>query len=344
MLEQGQNKEREPLQVRSHLENLAGEHAEIRLKREEDGKAPAVAFFDIDLTFLSLEEVLYPDVRRKLWPNIDPDKVDEIHLAGFRLGTMFKEMYRMKMLNDYPGDEQYQRWADANIYEHEFLEGDGKNINEPGDPYHEIADAELHRFDDVATEVAREAQAKHPESYERAKIGPVFQLAEQYRRLGVPMVGMTANPRRFIEEVLKYTGLADQFIECATDYDVPGDKEYKMKWLVEQLEHAGVPVSYDRLVVIGDSPTGDVGSGPRFEELMAQERPDLAVSTHGILIVESEEALAKARAKLAGKPYESKLVGSAEAFRWDKVKKSPHGTFDMTQKHRKEFLEPLVVK
>lgn len=324
--------------VKSHLEN-----APIRLKKAEDGKVPMTAFFDIDLTFLNLEELLYPKLRRLLWPNIDSSKVDEIHLGGFRLGTMFKEMYRMKMLNDFP--EEYKKWENAEVYENEFLSADGKNINDPEDDYHKIATTELKRFDEIATQVAKEIYEQNPESYDKAKIGPIFQLAEEYKRLGIPMVGMTANPRGFILEILKYTGLADKFIECATDDDVSGDKEHKMKWLIEKLEQDNIPVSYDRLEVIGDSITGDVGSGPRFEHLMSKERPGLKVKTHGLLIVENELALSKARQKLANKPLlEKDLVGStrAQALRWDKVKKSPHGTFNMTSRYRSEFLEPIV--
>ncbi|MFA4818236.1 MAG: hypothetical protein WC621_00100 [Patescibacteria group bacterium] len=340
------NKEKsESLLVKSHLQNLEGKNAEIRLARTAEGVVPLTAFFDIDLTFLNLEELLYPEVRRKLWPNIDSSKVDDIHLAGFRLGTMFKEMYRMKMLNDNPDDDKYSTWADADYYEKDFLETEGQNINLPGDEYHEIAATELKRFDEMATQIARDIYKKDPESYDKAKIGPVFQLAEEYKRLGVPMVGMTANPRGFILEILKYTGLADKFIECATDDDVPGDKEHKMKWLIEKLEQDNIPVSYNRLEVIGDSVTGDVGSGPRFEHLMAEVRPELDIKTHGLLIVENESALSKARQKLATRPLlEKDLIGSAraQALRWDKVKKSPYGTFSMTSKYRSEFLEPIV--
>lgn len=335
----------EPLLVKSHLRNLEGRNAEIRLARTAEGTVPLTAFFDIDLTFLNLEELLYPEVRRKLWPNIDPGKVDDIHLAGFRLGTMFKEMYRMKMLNDTPNDNEYSKWADADYYENSFLQTTGKNINIPGDPYHEVAAAELKKFDEVATKTAREIYEKNPASYHQAKIGPVFQLAEEYKRLGVPMVGMTANPRGFIEEILKYTGLADRFVECATDDDVSGDKEHKMKWLIDKLEQDGIPVSYNRLEVIGDSVTGDIGSGPRFERLMSEVRPELNVKTHGLLIVENEAALAKARQKLVSQPsLEKDLAGAAraQALRWDKVEKTPDGLFNMTSKYRAEFLEPIV--
>ena len=336
--------EQENIYVKSNLTGLRAERAELRIARGPDGKPPAAAFFDIDLTFLELEEVLYPEVRRRLWPNIE--HVDKVHLAGFRLGTMFKEMYRMKMLNDYPYDRRYASWADENAYEADFLANEGVHINEPGDSYHEMAAAELARFDAVATQVVKEVREQHPESFEQGKIGPVYQLAEEYRRLGVPIVGMTANPRGFILEILKDTGLSEIFFECATDDDVPGDKEYKMLWLIEKMEQAGIPVPYDHIEVIGDSVTGDVGSGPRFEQLMRVKQPAKKVITHGLLIVESEEALSKARAKLATKPeLEQQLVGEtrAQALRWDKVTTSEHGTFNMTQKYRKDFLEPVVV-
>ena len=58
----------ETFTVTSHLENLEGNHSEIRLKRGSDGKALGLSSFDIDLTFLDLEEVLYPQNVRILVP------------------------------------------------------------------------------------------------------------------------------------------------------------------------------------------------------------------------------------------------------------------------------------
>ncbi len=233
-----------------------------------------------------------------MWPEaVAKDGIEEfskVHLAGFRLGTMWRELYRIYGIYTLGKEE----WKNPDVYQKEFLaEGkEGENIDTPGDKYHEISDKLLKKFDDIAAQTVEKQAKENPIFFKDAKIEATYKLNSLYKRLGVVVVGMSANPRKFIEALCKYTGLAENFIDCATDTDVAGTKEYKMEWLIKRLETKGLSVSYDRLLVIGDSPLGDVGSASRFQKLVKNEHPE--VSANGIVIIESDNDMKTAIEKL----------------------------------------------
>ena len=139
------------------------------------------------------------------------------------------------------------------------------------------------------------------------------------------MVGMTANPKKFANALCKYAGLGEFFMDCATDTDVPGTKEYKMQYLIKQLEEMGIKIPYDKLLVIGDSPLGDVGSGSKFQKLEKEKHPE--VKTKGIVINGNEEDLTVAINKL-------KETTDMEIHAMDvnQVPLDKHGNPDLTQK------------
>jgi phosphoglycolate phosphatase-like HAD superfamily hydrolase len=283
----------------SRVEKSDGTFEALSIKMEKDGKPKLFVFEDIDKTLLHLEPT-YMKIREAMWPEAAKKEgielVSKVHLDGFRLGTMWRELYRMHGIYSLGRDD----WRDSNFYEQDFLAPGkaGEHIDKPGDPLHEEADKMLQKFDDIAAQVV-EAQAKaDPDFFKNSKIKPMFKLNAIYKRLGVPVVGMSANPRKFIEAICKHTGLAEQFLDCATDTDVPGTKEFKMRWLAARAEENGLHVPYDRLLVIGDSALGDVGSASRFQQLAASEHPE--VSAAGILIVDNEKDIAEGVRKLEG--------------------------------------------
>jgi phosphoglycolate phosphatase-like HAD superfamily hydrolase len=266
--------------LKSSLQNKEGNYENLHIKLGPDGKPMALAFFDIDKTLLELGAT-YEEIRKKMWPTaVERDGIEEvnkIHLAGFRLGTMWRELFR-----------GIERWKDSELYEKEFLGPgkEGEHIDEAGDKFHELSDKLLREFDDIAAKTVEEQAKGNPELFEKAKIKPMYKLIAMYKKMGIPIVGMTANPRKFVEAICKYTGLAENFVACATDTDVPGKKEYKMEWLIKELKEKGLLIPYDKLFTTGDSWQGDVKCAKRFRDLVKEEHPE--VNASGTLIIGGE--------------------------------------------------------
>ena len=323
------------ISIPSSLENANGEHEQIKIKLGEDGKPRALVFEDIDKTLLHLEPT-YKEIRKKMWPEaVARDGLEEfskVHLDGFRLGTMWRELYRIYGIYSLGKEE----WKDANIYQKEFLAKgkEGEHIDEPGDEYHELSNSLLEKFDDIAAKTVEEQAKENPHFFDDAKIGPMYKLNAIYKRLQIPVVGITANPRKFTEALCKYTGLAEVFIVCATDTDVSGTKKYKMKWVTKQLEEKGLPVPYDNFLFIGDSPDGDVGNASEYPELVAEEHPEASVS--GIVIIENEKDLEEAVKKLSG-------INdiNIHTFDYTKVPTDKNGDPMLFSKNRGKFLNRL---
>ncbi len=328
----GSNEEKKWVSIQSNLENAEGKHEDIKVKLEADGKPKLLVFEDIDKTLLHLEPA-YNEIRKNMWPEaVAKDGLEEfskVHLNGFRLGTMWRELYRIYAIYTLGKEE----WKNPNTYMEEFLaQGkEGEHIDEPGNKYYELSNKLLEKFDDIAAQTVEKQAKENPNFFEEAKIGPLYKLNTLYKRLGVPIVGMSANPRKFIEAVCKYTGLSERFIACATDTDVPGTKEHKMKWLTEQLEKKGLPVPYERLLVIGDSPLGDVGSASKFQKLVSGEHPE--VNASGIVIIASDEDL-----KIAGEKLNNIDDINIHTFDYTKVPVDENGDPMLFSKNRDKFL------
>lgn len=327
--------EKKRVSIQSNLENAEGGHEDINIKLEADGKPKLLVFEDIDKTLLHLEPT-YNEIRKNMWPEaVAKDGLEEfskVHLDGFRLGTMWRELYRIYAIYTLGKEE----WKNSNTYTEEFLASgkEGEHIDEPGNKYYELSNKLLEKFDDIAAQTVEKQAKENPNLFEDAKINPVYKLNTLYKRLGVPIVGMSANPRKFIEAVCKYTGLSERFIACATDTDVAGTKEYKMKWLTEQLEKKGLPVPYDRLLVIGDSPLGDVGSASKFQKLVASEHPE--VNASGIVIIASDEDL-----KVAGEKLSNVDDINIHTFDYTKVPMDEKGDPMLFSKNRDKFLNEM---
>ncbi|NVN96827.1 HAD family hydrolase [Candidatus Nomurabacteria bacterium] len=323
--------------ISSSLENAQGINENFSIKLEKDGKPKLVVFEDIDKTLLHLEPT-YNEIRKNMWPEaVERDGIEEfskVHLDGFRLGTMWRELYRIYGIYNLGKEE----WKNPDIYIKEFLsEGkEGENIDNPGDKYHEISDELLRKFDDIAAETVEKQAKENPDFFNEAKIEPTYKLNSLYKRLGIVVVGMSANPRKFIDAICKYTELSENFIDCATDTDVPGTKEYKMQWLINRLEKKGLSIPYDRLLVIGDSPLGDVGSASRFQKLVKNEHPE--VSASGIVIIESDNDMKVAIEKL-------KDINDINIHTFDYTKvpvSEKNGKPELFSKNRKDFYKEII--
>ncbi|MCX6754182.1 MAG: HAD family hydrolase [Candidatus Nomurabacteria bacterium] len=315
----------------SNLENADGNFESFSIRLDKDGKPPLIVFEDIDKTLLHLEPT-YKEIRKAMWPEaVSKDGIEEVgrvHLAGFRLGTMWRELYRMHAIYNLGKTE----WKNPDKYEEEFLAvgKDGENIDEPNDPLHIECDKLLEKFDDIAASTVEKQAKENPNFFDEAKIQPIYKLNALYKRLGVVIVGMTANPKKFANALCKYAGLGESFIDCATDTDVPGKKEYKMQYLIKQLEAKGIKIPYDKILIIGDSPLGDVGSGSKFQKLEKEEHPE--VRTKGIVINGNEEDLIVAINKL--KETTDMEINAIDV---NQVPIDKHGNPDLTQKGRDKF-------
>ncbi|GEM_PF-1091569 len=292
---------RRRLEVESDLENIDGEKSKIGVELI-DGKPKAVAFFDIDLTLAELrfahEAAFYALCEKRGIQLENPEEALEIYFKGFKLGNSFREWDRVNGIFV----DGKKEWIDPEVYVRDRLEPQRQEIDEAGNEAHERANGYLQEYGKTAAEVLRNAYEAHekdpnsPDKFEEVKIRPIFHLAEIYKRLGIPMVGMTANQRDFARAIVKYLGLSELFIECATDEDMTGGgKDVAMSYLIGKLEAKGIPVPKDRLVVVGDSIRGDVGSAKKFSE-SGVPRPK------GILVMKDKQAIEVVKEQISKDP------------------------------------------
>ena len=272
--------------IKSDLETFDGREREIEIKLDANGFPKAVAFFDIDKTLAEcgfIHGVVFKKLSEEMFPDQDPDKMTKLYLNGLHLGTTFRVFHRMA------GIAQGKDWADPQKYL-EWLPGHEKEVDEEG-PDHDFA-AELSiKGSRMAAQMAEEMYRKDPQTFEQAKIKPVFHLARLYQRLGIPMVVMTANDEPFAKAACKCLGLADSFITLACQKDFVGrGKEGAIEYLIERLKEKGVPVPKN-LIVVGDSLNGDIGSGAKF----MQEHSEYSMK--GVLVGEGDVEATKERIK-----------------------------------------------
>ena len=107
--------------------------------------------------------------------------------------------------------------------------------------------------------------------FEKANIAPIFKLAQMYSRLGIPMVGFTANAKVLVDKLAKYLKLSDIFLDIATDETMQGGgKEVAIKYLIDELESKGIPIPKGRMIFVGDSLRGDIGTSLTAEKIMPE--------------------------------------------------------------------------
>lgn len=329
----GSDREKSYLTIPSHLKNQAGSYENMKIEVDEEKKPKAVAFFDIDGTLAHLKfihgktiQVLYPEVEAKF--------LQETFYEGFRLGTSVREFHRMALIFR-RGETQYQ---DPSVYAKEFSDETGYVIDNPNHYDHAEAMEDVLAYSKGAGEAADNIQKENPRLFEEAKIQPIFHLAKLYKRLGLPMVGMTANGRDFTLAAAKYLGLSELFIDIATDEDMKGGgKENAMTFLIEKLEKSGLTIPKEKLIIVGDSPKGDVGSGakPRMTEA--------GYKSQGILVLESQEDLAKMQEQIAKDPALQEIVKKVDtsALVIEAVPVNMNGDPILSSRYREQFLTKL---
>ncbi|HEY5589356.1 MAG TPA: hypothetical protein VIK86_10450 [Candidatus Paceibacterota bacterium] len=303
------------VKITSELESIDGDYKEISITVTPDGTPMAVAFFDIDKTLAELKNIhgqaikaLFKEVFEKEF-----DGIEDVYFKGFRLGNSFREFDRMNEIYGFGHDE----WIDSEVYIKQRLNYKRKEIDSEGTEEHKIAKMYLDRYVEIASGIADFIYKNNPSEFESSKIMPVIALAKLYKVLGIPMFGMTANGKKFVHTIAKYLNLPDLFIDIATDEDmVGGGKEIIIPKLISKLENKGIKVSKEKLVIVGDSLSGDIGSGYRYKD-NGQE-----IFIKGILVLKDMGELIKIKKQIVNNPEMEKIIKNTdtEAFIVDNVK------------------------
>ena len=303
------------IKVPSKLKDLMGLSSEITIKLTDDGSPLAVAFFDIDKTLAELRDIHGAAIKAlfKKFFNQEFPNIEEVYFKGFRLGNSFREFDRMDGIYNLG----YESWIDPEVYIQERLNHKKHEIDAEGSETHKIAKMYLDNYVTIASQIAQDLYLARPAEFELSKIKPVFALAHLYQSLGIPMFGMTANGRKFVETIAKYLNLPELFIDIATDEDmVGGGKEIIIPKLINQLEDLGIKVSKEKLVIVGDSLSGDIGSGYRYKD-GGQE-----IFIKGILVLKDMAELEIIRKQISQNPELRKIINETdtEAFIVDHVR------------------------
>jgi len=323
------------IKVTSNLEDISGGHKEITITITEDGTPRAVAFFDIDKTLAELKNVHGQAIKALFKELLDKefDGIEEVYFKGFRLGNSFREFDRMDGIYNLGHDE----WIDPEVYIKEHLNDNKKEIDSEGNDTHKLAKMYLDRYVEIASKIADDIYKNNPLEFESSKIKPAIALAKLYKILGIPMFGMTANGKKFVHTISKYLGLSDLFIDIATDEDmVGGGKEIVIPKLIRKLEDKGIKVSKEKLVIVGDSLSGDIGSGYRYKD------GENEVFIKGILVLKNMAELNKIKNQISSNLELQKIIKNTdtEAFIVDNVKMDRDGT-PLILSDKKNFLIKL---
>ncbi len=269
------------INISSELEGIDGKKKEIKIELMEDGKPRAMAFFDIDGTLAHLGAI-HGQAIAKLFPDEDSVELEKTYYLGFKLGNSFREFDRMRGIYV----DGHHEWKDPEVYLRERFNPNAKEIDEPGNLAHNIAAAILKEYGEMAAQIAEELFQKNPKEFEKSNITPIFLLAHIYSRLGIPMVGFTANAKTFVDKLAKYLKLSEIFLDIATDETMAGGgKELAIHHLISKIESKGIPIPKNRLIFVGDSLRGDIGTS------LAANMKDKTIAGQGILVLKDKEAL-----------------------------------------------------
>ena len=303
------------IKIQSELEGIDGFHKEISISITEDDTPLAVAFFDIDKTLAELMNIHGAAIRTLFKELFDKDfpGIEDVYFKGFRLGNSFREFDRMNGIYNLG----FKEWIDPEIYIKERLNQKKKEIDSDGNETHKIAKMYLDRYAIIASKIAEDIYKNDKEEFETSKIKPVFALAKFYQSMGIPMFGMTANGKDFVHTIAKYLGLSELFIDIATDEDmVRGGKEIIIPKLIKRLEDKGIKISKDKLVIVGDSLSGDIGSGYRYRD------GEKEIFIKGILVLKDMNELQIMKNQIEKNSELKKIIENTdtEAFIVDNVK------------------------
>lgn len=317
----------------SELEGIDGIKKDIKIELMEDGKPRAVAFFDIDGTLAHLSAI-HGKAIAKLFPDQEPVELEETYYKGFKLGNSFREFDRMRGIYI----DGHLEWKDPEVYLKDRFTPYAEEIDQPGHSAHNIAAAILEEYGKIAASICDELYQKNPEEFEKSNIVPIFKLAQMYARLGIPMVGFTANAKIFVDKLAKYLKLSDIFLDIATDETMAGGgKEIAIHYLISKLESKGIPVPEGRMIFVGDSLRGDIGTS-----LTAREK-NKGIFGQGILVLKDKNALIEIERQINADPKLRHIADNIDVhgFVVEDVPLDEKGNPMMLSRFRNQFLKKL---
>jgi len=325
--------EKKWIAVSSELEDINGNKKYINIELMEDGKPRAMAFFDIDGTLAHLD-IIHGKAIAKLFPDENSKELEETYYKGFKLGNSFREFDRMRGIYI----DGKKEWKDPEIYWKERYLLHAKEIDEPGNKAHEISAKILKAYGEIAVNIVDEIYKENPKEFKQSNIKPIFRLTEIFQRLGIPMVGFTANAKIFVEKLAKYLGLSDIFLDIATDETMSGGgKEIAINYLIKKLKEKDIEVPKDRLIFVGDSIRGDIGSS-----IMARLK-DKEIKGQGILVLKDKNALIEIKKQISADPHLKLLADSMDIYGLivDDVPLDEKGELMFLSRFRNKFFEKL---
>ncbi|MFA4975291.1 MAG: HAD family hydrolase [Candidatus Paceibacterota bacterium] len=325
--------EKKYISIKSELEDINGDKKEIKIELMEDGKPRAMAFFDIDGTLAHLD-IIHGKTIAELFPEQDPKELEETYFKGFKLGNSFREFDRMRGIYI----DGHNEWKDPEVYLKERFNLYAKEIDEPGNKAHNIAARILEAYGKIAAGFADDLYKEHPEKFEQLNIGPIFILAKIYQRIGIPMVGFTANAKIFVEKIAKYLKLSDIFLDIATDETMAGGgKENAIYYLIDKMKEKGLIIPKDKLIFVGDSLRGDIGSS-----ILAHNK-DKEISGQGILVLKDKEALIEIKKQISEDPKLKMIVDTINIHGLvvDDVPLDEQGKPMILSRYKDKFFEKL---
>jgi phosphoglycolate phosphatase-like HAD superfamily hydrolase len=321
------------VEIQSELESIDGNKKNIKIEILGDGMPRAMAFFDIDGTLAHLD-MIHGKAIQLLFPNQDAEELKETYYKGFRLGNSFREFDRMHGIYI----EGEKEWKDPEFYLKNRFAVFSKEIDEPGNEAHDLAANYLKDYGEKAAQISDELFRSNPEEFKKSNIQPVFLLAKMFSRLGIPMVGFTANAKVFVEKLAKYLELSDIFLDIATDEIMSGGgKEIAIPYLIKKLESKGLKIQKDHLIFVGDSLRGDIGT-----ELKVKIDGEI-VHGQGILVLRDKKELIEIK-KLISKEIElKKITESINIFGLmvEEVPKDKDGSPMFLSRFQEKFMEKL---
>lgn len=321
------------INIPSELEDINGKKKDIKIELMEDGKPRAMAFFDIDGTLAHLSSI-HGKAIAKLFPDQEPVELEATYYKGFKLGNSFREFDRMRGIYI----DGHTEWKDPEIYLKERFVPHAEEIDQPEHSAHNIAAAILKEYGEVAALLCDEMYQKNPEEFEKSNITPIFKLAQMYARLGIPMVGFTANAKVFVDKLAKYLKLSDVFLDIATDETmVGGGKEIAIHHLIDKMESKGIPMPEGRMIFVGDSLRGDIGTS------LTARGKNAGISGQGILVLKDKNALIEIERQINADPKLRHIADNIDVhgFVVDNVPLDEKGNPILLSRFRDQFLKKL---
>jgi phosphoglycolate phosphatase-like HAD superfamily hydrolase len=325
--------EKKWISVQSELEGLDGKKKNIKIELMGDGKPRAMAFFDIDGTLAHLD-IIHGRAIARLFPDQEPVELEETYYRGFKLGNSFREFDRMRGIYI----DGHTEWKDPEVYLKERFILHTQEIDEPGHSAHNIAAGILKEYGEIASQICDELYKNTPEEFEKANIAPIFLLALMYARLGIPMVGFTANAKVFVDKLAKYLKLSNIFVDIATDETmVGGGKEVAIHHLLDEMKQKGIVIPEGRMIFVGDSLRGDIGTS-----LTAREQ-SAGIFGQGILVLKDKNALIEMENQINSNPELRHIADNIDVhgFVVDDVPLDEKGNPILLSRFRDRFLKKL---